>query len=265
MLIGISNIFKWLTGSLLIVAFLLGITISGMIYIVSGVFPKALNFAKQAFQSSLKGFVLAMSCWLIINSVMNIVGYKHPMGGKWYEFECSTNSNGGECDAKNKILQSVTIQCAEQKETLKDSGSGFFVALDTLSEDEKGKTKQLKAIGKYSCDGTTSEEDITDKVEWKASDETQIKVAKGLVQAVTTSLGSSSESVPYVEAKYQEKNSNQAKVYINSCPNTAAGAGATDKFSMRFDNFLIPKAHAEPNCEGCHTNFCFLNSCLLCF
>ncbi len=190
LLIGISNIFQWLMGSLLTVAFLLGITIAGLSYMVSGAFPKALTFAKSAFTNSLKGFLLALCAWIILNGIMNIVGYKNPQGGTWYQHVCSdggaqvansNNNNKTACDAKNKKLESVVIQCAEQKETLADNGSGFFVALDTLSEDGKGKTKQLKAIGKYSCDGTTSEEDITTQAEWKASDETQIKVAKGLV------------------------------------------------------------------------------------
>jgi hypothetical protein len=252
LMIGFSNIFKWLMGSMLTIVALAGITMAGVLYIISGPFPKILELAKKSLEGAFKGFILAMTCWILINSVMVLIGYKHPYGGNWWEFECSTagtNNNGGKCDPQKKILQSVRIQCAEQKEAVADDGAGFYVALDTLSEDGSGKTKQLKATGKYSCDGTVSEEDITQQAEWKASDETQIKVAKGLVQAVTTSLGSSSESVPYVEAKFQDKNSNQAKVYINACPNTTASIEKKDRLSLQFDNFLIPKAHAEPN-EG---------------
>ena len=85
LLIGISNIFQWLMGALLGAAFLLGITIAGLTLIVSGAFPKALAFAKSAFVNSLKGFLLALCAWVILNSVMNIVGYKNPQGGKWYQ------------------------------------------------------------------------------------------------------------------------------------------------------------------------------------
>jgi hypothetical protein len=254
LLVGFSNIFQWLSGSLLITATVLGITVGGLSYIIAGVFPKALAFAQQALLGSLRGFAFALCGWLIVNAVMNIAGWK---GANWWQHDCSgkgsnqtvgsDTNNGSKCDSKNKKLESVVIQCAEQTENIKDNGVGFYVALDTLSGDEKGKTKQLKAIGKYYCDGTTSEEDITSQAEWKASDETQIKVAKGLVQAVTTSLGSSSESAPYVEAKFQDKNSNQAKVYINSCPNTTASIETNDKFSLRLDSFLIPKAYAEPD------------------
>lgn len=253
LIIGISNIFQYLMGALLGAAFLLAITIAGLTLIVAGLFPKVVNFAKTAFANSLKGFVLALCCWIIINGVMNIVGYKHPLGGKWYQFECSS----GTCTSSNKTLQSIKIKCSKDTSSTtaststtgssSDSGSGFYVTLDTLSGDEVKKTQQLKAVGTYSCDGTTSEEDITSQVEWKSSDETQIKVAKGLVAAVSKSLGSSSESVPYVEAKYKEKSSNQAKVYINSCPNTTASIETNDKFSLRLNNLLIPKAHAEPN------------------
>jgi hypothetical protein len=72
-------------------AVLLGIVIGGMVYMISGLFPQALNFAKLAFSVSLKAFVIFLCGWLAINSIMNIVGYKHPLGGKWWQFDCSTS------------------------------------------------------------------------------------------------------------------------------------------------------------------------------
>lgn len=88
--VGISNIVSWLMGSLLVVSFLTGMTIAGTAYLFSGAFPKTLGFAKNAFEMSLKGLVLALCAWLIVNSVMNILGYRHPTGGTWWQFECST-------------------------------------------------------------------------------------------------------------------------------------------------------------------------------
>ena len=88
LLVGISNIFQWLMGTLLTVSFLLLIVIAGLLYIVSGAFPKALTFSKQVFTGALKGLALALIAWLIINGIMNIVGYKHPTGGKWWQFQC---------------------------------------------------------------------------------------------------------------------------------------------------------------------------------
>jgi len=226
LLVGISNIFQWLMGSLLGITIILGVTISGITFIVSGAFPKALAFAKSSITSTMKGAFWALCGWLIINSVMNIVGYKHPYGGKWYQHECSTSgsnnngNNGGKCDPKNKILQSVRIQCA--------AGSGEYISLDAASDseskDEKDDKYQLTALGKYSCkkdDGTTedSEEDITQKADWKASDETQIKVNKGLVQAIIKEATGTDS--PYVEAAFENKKSNAMKVYIGSCPVTA--------------------------------------------
>jgi hypothetical protein len=257
LIVGISNIVQWLMGSLLTITVLLGFTISGLTFIVSGAFPKVLVFAKSSIANTAKGAVLALFAWLIINGIMTIVGFKPPQGGAWWQHECAggtaqvaSNSNNNRsinnisnnstaCDAKNKKLESITIQCAGQKKTLPDNGSAFYVSLKT----QKSMSQQLKAIGKYSCDGTTSEEDITQQAEWKASDETQIKVAKGLVQAVATSLGS---SVPYVEANFQNKSSNQAKVYINACPNTKIGSAETkNKFSFSENSFAIPKANAQ--------------------
>jgi hypothetical protein len=282
LLVGISNIFAWGMGALLTTTFLLLVLIAGMTFIVAGAFPGILNFAKQTLTLALKGLVLALCSWLIINSIMNIVGWK---GASWWEHECvysnsdsgsgaGGNSSGGsntgsgdssgsssQCDPENKKLDSVIIQCAEQAETLAEGGSGFYVALDTLSEENKegkGKTQQLKAIAKYSCDGTASEEDITAQAEWKASDETQVKVSKGLVAAVAKNM--TSESPPYVEAKFQDKNSNQAKVYINACPTTtAADAGTGNRLSFSENGLgTIPKANAQAGepladavCESC--------------
>jgi|GEM_PF-1208538 len=278
LLVGISNIFQWLMGSLLGVTILLGITISGITFIISGAFPKALAFAKSSITSTAKGAFWALCGWLIINSIMNIVGYKNPQGGHWWQHECAggtaqvagnsgngainNNISGGAvnrttaCDPKNKKLESIKIQCAEKDFKLEGDGTGFYVVLDTLSEDDSGKTKQLKADAKYTCNGEASEEDVTAQAEWKASDETQIKVSKGVIAAVTTSLGSSSESVPYAEAKFQEKNSNTAKVYINSCPNTETSGASIEtknKFSLSENSLIIPKVNAQswvcPNCK----------------
>jgi len=92
LIVGILNIFQWLMGALLITVFLLGIIIAGLSYMVSGAFPKLLAFAKNVFSNSLKGFLLALIAWIIINGIMNIVGYKHPLNGKWYQFDCSSPS-----------------------------------------------------------------------------------------------------------------------------------------------------------------------------
>ncbi|MDP1845695.1 MAG: hypothetical protein Q8L09_02995 [Candidatus Moranbacteria bacterium] len=101
LLVGISNIFLYLAGSLLTAAVLLGIVIGGMIYMVAGLFPQALNFAKLAFSVSLKALAIALCGWLAINSVMNIVGYKHPAGGKWWQHECATSVTSASGSEKN--------------------------------------------------------------------------------------------------------------------------------------------------------------------
>jgi hypothetical protein len=93
LLVGISNIFQYLTGALLTVAIILGIIIAGLSYMVSGVFPKVLTFAKSVIGSTMKGAILALIAWIIINGIMSIVGYKHPLGGKWYQFDCSSATN----------------------------------------------------------------------------------------------------------------------------------------------------------------------------
>jgi len=93
LLVGISNIFQWLMGALLVIAVLLGITVAGLAFMISGAFPSILAFAKNTLTTTLKGLILALIAWLIINGIMNIVGYKHPYGGHWWEFNCSTSSS----------------------------------------------------------------------------------------------------------------------------------------------------------------------------
>jgi hypothetical protein len=250
-------------GGLLIITIMLGITIGGLALLASGAFPKILTFAKSTLEKTAKGAVLALCGWLLVNSVMNVIGYKHPQGGKWYQHDCSggtdnnnnnNNNGGGKCDPKNKKLESLKIQCDEKNFKLEGDGTGFYVVLDTLSEDGKGKTKKLKATAKYDCDGETSEEDVTEKAEWKASDETQVKADKGVVQAIAENINS--ENIPYVEAKLEEKSSNQAKVYINACPNTQTaetGSGGNSAFAL--EKFEISKANAQSNwtCPNCNT------------
>jgi len=270
---GMKRIFDYL-GLIIVAAATLFIAIAGFLYIFSSGSKNLMELAKKAFITCLAGFLLYHFSWLVVDAILKATGYNKVTN--WWQFDCegsadvagsesksagkeSEKKTESKCDEKNKKLDSIKIQCAEKDFKLEGDGVGFYIVLDTLSEDEKGKTKQLKAVAKYTCqksDGSseTSEEDVTAQAEWKASDETQVKVAKGLVQAVSKSLGSSSESVPYVEARFQEKNSNQAKVYINACPNTTAEAETKNEFSFSENSLIIPKAKAQTwTCPGCKT------------
>jgi hypothetical protein len=263
-IVGMKRIFDYL-GLIIVAAATLFIIIAGMLYMFSSGSKNLMELAKKAFITCLTGFLLYHFSWLVVDAILKATGYNKVTS--WWQFDCpgsADNADNGsksaskeekkkteaKCDSKNKKLDSIKIQCDEKDFKLEGDGTGFYIILDTLSEDKKGQTKQLKAIAKYTCDSETIEEDVTAQAEWKASDETQIKVAKGLVAAVTTSLGSSSESVPYVEAKYQEKISNQAKVYINLCPNTTANIEKKDTLSLKFDNLFIPKVHAETSSDS---------------
>ncbi len=102
LLVGISNIFQWLMGSLLGITIALGVLIAGLSFIVSGAFPKVLEFAKSSIASTAKGAFLALCGWIIINGIMNIAGYKNPHGGKWYEHVCS--NEGTTADESEKHI-----------------------------------------------------------------------------------------------------------------------------------------------------------------
>jgi hypothetical protein len=100
LLVGISNIFAWGMGALLTTVFLLLVLIAGMAFMISGTFPKVLSFAKETLMLALKGLLLALCGWLIINAIMNMVGWK---GASWWEHECAYSSAGSDSRFIGKI------------------------------------------------------------------------------------------------------------------------------------------------------------------
>lgn len=90
LVIGFKNIYEFFL-KLLFVATMLAITVSGVFYMVSAGSKTLTEMAKKALTYSLTAFVIGMAGWILINTVMTALGYKHPYGGSWWQFTCDTS------------------------------------------------------------------------------------------------------------------------------------------------------------------------------
>lgn len=87
--VGFKRIFDWLMG-LLFIATILIITVAGVFYMVSSGNKAMIDKAKQGITYALSAFVIGMGCWLMVNVVMTMLGFKN--AGSWWQFECDTSS-----------------------------------------------------------------------------------------------------------------------------------------------------------------------------
>jgi hypothetical protein len=94
LILGFKNIFDFFLG-LLFIATMLVITVSGVFYMISTGSKGMIEKAKKALTYSLTAFVIGMGSWLFVNIVMQMVGYKHPTGGNWWQFTCDTTQTRG--------------------------------------------------------------------------------------------------------------------------------------------------------------------------
>lgn len=95
LIVGIKNLVDW-GMKILVTATIAGITIAGVMYIVSAGSPGMMNAAKSFITACLTGFALFLGAWLIIQTVMWILSTKPDLGiGKsnWYSFSCNTTSS----------------------------------------------------------------------------------------------------------------------------------------------------------------------------
>ncbi|NTU67210.1 MAG: hypothetical protein HGB08_04820 [Candidatus Moranbacteria bacterium] len=96
LIIGIKNIVDWIVKIAITVA-LVGITIAGVMYIVSAGSPGMMQTAKSFMTACIVGFALTLAAWLIVYLTMWVISAKTDLGlgsgKKWNEFNCSTTSN----------------------------------------------------------------------------------------------------------------------------------------------------------------------------
>lgn len=93
LVVGFKNIFDYLLYTVLAPLFILGIVVSGVLYMVSSGSKGLTEKAKMALTYSITGFVIALTAWLIVNFVMLTLGFTSPLGGSWYKFTCDTSQS----------------------------------------------------------------------------------------------------------------------------------------------------------------------------
>jgi len=94
LILGFKKIFDFLLG-LLFIATILIITVAGVFYMVSSGSKGMMDKAKKALTYALIAFFIGMGSWLLVNIVMQMVGYQHPTGGNWWQFTCDTAQTRG--------------------------------------------------------------------------------------------------------------------------------------------------------------------------
>jgi len=127
-IIGIKGLIDWGMG-ILITLSLTAISISGVIYIISSGNPELTKKAKNFATSTVIGFSLLLSAWLIINVTLWLFAAKDDLGleGKnWHTFTCSTTSTsvgglppttdpkieGYDCDKLTFQTSNIENQCS---------------------------------------------------------------------------------------------------------------------------------------------------------
>lgn len=87
LVLGFKNIYDYLL-SLLLAATTLVIVVAGVMYMVSSGAKGMIEKAKSALTYALTAMILALLAWLIINTVLNALGYNK--SGSWWTFTCDT-------------------------------------------------------------------------------------------------------------------------------------------------------------------------------
>jgi hypothetical protein len=66
------------------VASVLAIIFAGVLYIFAVGKANLINKSKLMIKYALTGFVIILTAWLVVDSVLTILGYIDPIGGEWY-------------------------------------------------------------------------------------------------------------------------------------------------------------------------------------
>lgn len=94
-IIGFKNLVDWGL-NLYILASLIILIAAGIIYIVSAGSVKLITISKNLLLAGLKGFVILILAWFIVNNVILVISAKTDLGVQatdWHTFTCDTAPN----------------------------------------------------------------------------------------------------------------------------------------------------------------------------
>ncbi len=90
LIVGFKGIIDYGFKIMVIVAIVM-VMVAGIVYIISAGNTGMMEMAKNLLQNALIGFAIILGAWLIINTVMWVLGTQEDLGVKatnWYTFEC---------------------------------------------------------------------------------------------------------------------------------------------------------------------------------
>ncbi len=129
----ISNIVNWLFGFLVLLA-VLGIMYAGFQLVTSAGNTSALDKAKSMFTNIIIGFVIVLSAWIIVDTVMKAFAAPESKLGMWNQIPAG--SCGGIVDAPER----EPMYCFEE-----DNGDGDLASIPGLAACEERRQEYVDA------------------------------------------------------------------------------------------------------------------------
>lgn len=96
LIVGIQGLIDFGLKKIMVPLAILMIVIAGVIYIVSAGNEHMMGLAKTGLTYILVGFAIILAAWVMVNTILNLVGIKSDLGlqiTRWDQFSCSTTSS----------------------------------------------------------------------------------------------------------------------------------------------------------------------------
>ncbi|MDD3487204.1 MAG: pilin [Candidatus Moranbacteria bacterium] len=142
LVVGFKNIYDYLL-TLLLSAATVVIIVAGVIYMISSGNKNLIDKAKSAFMYTITAIVLGLTAWLMINTVLNALGFKN--AGSWWTFTCDTTQTSVNNNLNTGIkLPGLSGGASTGSQTNKAQGDGTCGGIKDNVEDPNncGKTSQ---------------------------------------------------------------------------------------------------------------------------
>ena len=96
LIVGMQGLIDFGLKKIMLPLAILMIVVAGVIYIISAGNEHLMTLAKTGLTYILAGFAIILAAWIMVNTVLNLVGVKSDLGlsiTRWDQFSCSTNSS----------------------------------------------------------------------------------------------------------------------------------------------------------------------------
>lgn len=98
---------------------------AGFLYITSAANPGNIAKAKDIFKSAFIGFIIAITAWLVINTVLHVIFSQGTFSsGNWFTIECSQGGARAVNKTINSVLSSLPITAGNTGQIPSDMGGG---------------------------------------------------------------------------------------------------------------------------------------------